>query len=180
MKISITFLLIIFALPIHAHNAGNIYGKVSDAKSGVPLVGVNVQIKSSLIATSTDLNGKFELKNIQIGNYELAFSFIGYKTIVQNIVVKENVTDTIIVNLEESITGLNEVTVQGTRPISAASSKEIRAIDMQLKPFRTSQDMLLMVPGLFIAQHQGGGKAEQIFLRGFDCDHGTDVSVNVD
>jgi outer membrane receptor protein involved in Fe transport len=85
-----------------------------------------------------------------------------------------------MVNLEESVTGLNEVTVQGTRPISAASSKEIRAIDMQLKPFRTSQDMLLMVPGLFIAQHQGGGKAEQIFLRGFDCDHGTDVSVNVD
>lgn len=51
---------------------------------------------------------------------------------------------------------------------------------MQLKPFRTSQDMLFMVPGLFIAQHQGGGKAEQIFLCGFDCDHGTDVSVNVD
>jgi outer membrane cobalamin receptor len=36
------------------------------------------------------------------------------------------------------------------------------------------------VPGLFIAQHAGGGKAEQIFLRGFDCDHGTDVQVSVD
>ena len=33
---------------------------------------------------------------------------------------------------------------------------------------------------MFIAQHAGGGKAEQIFLRGFDADHGTDVSVNVD
>jgi outer membrane receptor protein involved in Fe transport len=37
-----------------------------------------------------------------------------------------------------------------------------------------------LVPGLFIAQHAGGGKAEQIFLRGFDCDHGTDFSVNID
>jgi TonB dependent receptor len=36
------------------------------------------------------------------------------------------------------------------------------------------------VPGLFIGQHQGGGKAEQIFLRGFDCDHGTDISLNAD
>jgi len=36
------------------------------------------------------------------------------------------------------------------------------------------------VPGLFIAQHQGGGKAEQLFLRGFDVDHGTDVAVSVD
>ena len=25
-----------------------------------------------------------------------------------------------------------------------------------------------------------GGKAEQIFLRGFDVDHGTDVAINVD
>ena len=37
-----------------------------------------------------------------------------------------------------------------------------------------------LVPGLFIAQHAGGGKAEQIFLRGFDCDHGTDVDIRVD
>jgi outer membrane cobalamin receptor len=37
-----------------------------------------------------------------------------------------------------------------------------------------------LVPGLFIAQHAGGGKGEQIFLRGFDCDHGTDVQVSVD
>ena len=37
-----------------------------------------------------------------------------------------------------------------------------------------------MVPGLFIAQHAGGGKAEQIFLRGFDVDHGTDVNLEVD
>src|SRR5262249_51493012 len=35
-------------------------------------------------------------------------------------------------------------------------------------------------PGLFIAQHAGGGKAEQIFVRGFDCDHGTDIATFVD
>ena len=36
------------------------------------------------------------------------------------------------------------------------------------------------MPGLVIAQHAGGGKAEQIFLRGFDADHGTDVAISVD
>ncbi|HVG16927.1 MAG TPA: TonB-dependent receptor plug domain-containing protein, partial [Chitinophagaceae bacterium] len=29
-------------------------------------------------------------------------------------------------------------------------------------------------------QHAGGGKAEQIFLRGFDLDHGTDINISVD
>ena len=180
MKESFVFIFIILSFTLQAHNAGNIKGKVSDSKSGMPLTGAVIHITNSLIATATDLNGKFEFKNIQIGTYKLAFSFTGYKTIIQDVIVKEAITDTLTVNLEESAIDLNEVTIQGQRPISAASSKEIRAIDMQLKPFRTSQDMLLMVPGLFIAQHQGGGKAEQIFLRGFDCDHGTDISVNVD
>ncbi|HRX13081.1 MAG TPA: TonB-dependent receptor, partial [Draconibacterium sp.] len=169
-----------FTLSVSSHNAGNIFGTVSDAGNGIPLIGVNVQIKNTLLGTTTDLNGKFELKNIQTGIYEIVFSSIGYQSQSRNVVVKENYTDTLIVRLEESVIGLNEVTVHGNSPVSAVSSKEIRAIDMQLKPFRSSQDMLLMVPGLFIAQHQGGGKAEQIFLRGFDCDHGTDVSINVD
>ena len=40
--------------------------------------------------------------------------------------------------------------------------------------------MLRSVPGLFIAQHAGGGKSEQIFLRGFDIDHGTDIRITAD
>lgn len=36
------------------------------------------------------------------------------------------------------------------------------------------------MPGVVIAQHAGGGKAEQIFARGFDADHGTDVAISVD
>ncbi|MGH7599166.1 MAG: TonB-dependent receptor, partial [bacterium] len=47
-------------------------------------------------------------------------------------------------------------------------------------PNRSAQDMLQLAPGLVIAQHAGGGKAEQIFLRGFDADHGTDVNISVD
>jgi outer membrane receptor for Fe3+-dicitrate len=39
---------------------------------------------------------------------------------------------------------------------------------------------LRKVPGLIIGQHAGGGKAEQLFLRGFDIDHGTDISISVD
>ncbi len=53
-------------------------------------------------------------------------------------------------------------------------------LDVQLRPIQSSQDVLRSVPGLFIAQHAGGGKAEQIFLRGFDIDHGTDIALSVD
>jgi hypothetical protein len=53
-------------------------------------------------------------------------------------------------------------------------------VDIKLRPSQSSQDILRLIPGLFIAQHAGGGKAEQIFLRGFDVDHGTDINLEVD
>ncbi|MEO6938926.1 MAG: TonB-dependent receptor plug domain-containing protein [Candidatus Kapaibacterium sp.] len=72
------------------------------------------------------------------------------------------------------------VVIEAERPISAVGDKQFRAADFALRPRNSAQDMLRLVPGLIIAQHAGGGKAEQIFLRGFDCDHGTDVNISVD
>lgn len=176
----LTSCFLLFTLKAISQNYGNITGTVIDAKSGSPLIGVTVQVSNSLIGTSTDLNGRFTFKNMNEGSYELFVSYMGFQTVKVDADVKQNKTETLTISLEESVIGLSEVIIEAESPISAASSKEIRKIDLQLKPVRTSQDMLLMVPGLFIAQHQGGGKAEQIFLRGFDCDHGTDVSINVD
>ncbi len=72
------------------------------------------------------------------------------------------------------------VTIQADRIYSAASDHLFRKQNLQLLPRNSAQDILRIVPGLVTAQHAGGGKAEQIFLRGFDCDHGTDVNINVD
>jgi hypothetical protein len=36
------------------------------------------------------------------------------------------------------------------------------------------------VPGLIVTQHSGEGKANQYFLRGFNLDHGTDLSIKLD
>ena len=71
---------------------------------------------------------------------------------------------------------LHEVTV-GAR---LRHLNEAVRLDLQTNPVQSSQQVLRIVPGLFIAQHAGGGKAEQIFLRGFDLDHGTDINIAVD
>jgi outer membrane receptor protein involved in Fe transport len=73
-----------------------------------------------------------------------------------------------------------EVYVFGQQPTSTATEQTIRQKDFELRPTTTPSDILRLVPGLFIAQHQGGGKADQIFLRGFDADHGTDVAIFID
>jgi len=73
-----------------------------------------------------------------------------------------------------------EVYVWGEQPVSTATEQTVRQKDFELRPTTTPSDILRLVPGLFIAQHQGGGKADQIFLRGFDADHGTDVAIFID
>lgn len=73
-----------------------------------------------------------------------------------------------------------EIEVTAPRWYSAASDQSFRANDLKLLPRSSAQDLLRIVPGLVVAQHAGGGKAEQIFLRGFDCDHGTDINISVD
>jgi outer membrane cobalamin receptor len=73
-----------------------------------------------------------------------------------------------------------ESTVEGRTASAAASAGSIRNIDFDLLPRSTPNDILRVVPGLLTAQHQGGGKADQLFLRGFDADHGTDVGIFLD
>jgi TonB family protein len=63
---------------------------------------------------------------------------------------------------------------------SAASAQSVYDQDLKQRIIRTPADLLHSVPGLFTAQHQGGGKADQYFLRGFDADHGSDVDFTMD
>lgn len=72
------------------------------------------------------------------------------------------------------------VEVTAPAPRTAASSTTLRS-EMFSKLFVASPaDLLRSVPGLVIAQHAGGGKADQYLIRGFDADHGTDVLISVD
>lgn len=80
----------------------------------------------------------------------------------------------------EEIIELDKILITGERVYSTASSRLIRDFDLNIRPMNTAHDMIQLTPGLVIAQHAGGGKAEQIFLRGFDADHGTDVAISVD
>ena len=66
-------------------------------------------------------------------------------------------------------------------PLFSSSSEQlIPGKDFELRPEGRPADVLRLIPGLIIGQHQGGGKAEQYLIRGFDADHGTDIALFVD
>lgn len=63
-----------------------------------------------------------------------------------------------------------------TAPRSASELTRGREV-LEAAPRRTSADLLNIVPGVFVTQHGGEGKAHQIFMRGFDAVHGQDVEL---
>src|SRR3984893_1670255 len=75
---------------------------------------------------------------------------------------------------------LPPVLVTAPPALSSSSEQLIPGKDFELRPQGRPADVLRLIPGLIINQHQGGGKAEQYLIRGFDADHGTDLALFVD
>lgn len=67
------------------------------------------------------------------------------------------------------------VHVRGVAPPRSASEVTRDRRVLEAAPHKTGSDLLLTVPGAFVTQHSGEGKAHQIFFRGFDAVHGQDI-----
>ncbi len=147
------------------------------SESNEALIGAHVYITEIAKGTIANSLGQFQFQNIKSGKYTVEISFIGFETQKLTIEIKDGQTISLKTKLKEGGLQLADLVVSASndRPVNTLSQTDIK-----LRPVNTSQDILRMVPGLFVGQHAGGGKAEQIFLRGFDIDHGTDINIEVD
>jgi hypothetical protein len=155
------------------HAQQKISGKVIDSVTQEPIEAAVVRGIHAINAAVTNKNGDFVCNDVKSDS--VVVSLIGY----QSKTVKIEYDKPMLVELKKGQITLKEVTITNNQS-SLNTFKILSSFDLDVQPVRSAQDLMRLVPGLFIAQHQGGGKAEQIFLRGFDADHGTDVNVSVD
>ncbi|GAA4239137.1 TonB-dependent receptor [Postechiella marina] len=148
---------------------GTIYNKLNQPLEGAYIYNLNTKSH----AHSTE-NGVFILNDNHVGD-SIKVGLLGFKNTVFVLNLDSFNTKQKIA-LAEKTFQLNELVItEELNPISTISR-----LDIKTNPVNSSQEILRKVPGLIIGQHAGGGKAEQIFLRGFDIDHGTDISLSVD
>ena len=177
--LSVLFLLLFLGGAAQAQGTATLRGTVADSLSGQPLVGVSVGLQGQPGGTATDALGNFRLGGVAAGSYTLRVGALGYRGQALPVTLAAGETRVLNLALPTMVLSLSEVTVNQPRDPNQ-SLAAISHIDQILRPVNSAQDLLRLVPGLFIAQHAGGGKAEQIFLRGFDVDHGTDFAVSID
>jgi outer membrane receptor protein involved in Fe transport len=181
MKQTITaILLLLFVLScvISADgHTGSVRGLVCDSLTRSGLAGASFTIGKINKNGVTDSAGSFFAKGLKPGTYQIVVRHLGYKDGQLEVRVEDGVTTDVKLALLQVSATIDSVAVSAKKYITVTG---VSWPAQQLRPVDNTQDLMRLVPGLFIAQHQGGGKAEQIFLRGFDCDHGTDVNVSVD
>jgi len=156
--------------------SARIEGHVRDRESERPVADAVIAAPLQPSArTRTDTDGRFAVRA------ELPVTLIvgrlGFAPETLQIAAASNA---LRVMLRPAAITLTPTLISAEQAQSAAASRTVRSVDIAIRPRASSQELLRLAPGLAIAQHAGGGKAEQIFLRGFDADHGTDVAVSVD
>ena len=177
MRTALLFVLLTFiSLSAFAH-LGKLVGTVYDQNTNLPLRGVNVRLSGLGKATLTNELGQYRFEQLAAASYKIDLSHVGFRQQTIDVTVQEDQTTTVKTTLSTASVELSEVVVSSQQ---AHDHQLISRLDIKLRPIVNSQEILRLVPGLFIGQHAGGGKAEQIFLRGFDIDHGTDIRLTVD
>ena len=166
-------LAVVIILIAQLARAQHIYtGKVFDAATRQPIAYASINAGNK--ATITNETGSFRILLAQ-DTATLTITCIGYD--IQNIKVVAN-GSALIVLMKKGNFDLKEICIMPEA--NNASFHTLSCLDLSLRPVNSSQDLMRLVPGLFIAQHMGGGKAEQMLIRGFDADHGTDMNISVD
>ena len=111
------FQLIIISIQINAQEeSAVISGHVYDLQTTIPLEGVNIFISGTMIGTSTNKDGFFEIKNVPVGIHELVVSIIGFEPETERVKVSENKRLELIYKLKEKPYILDSISVVSKRP----------------------------------------------------------------
>ena len=168
--------------------AGTVKGKVTDSKTGEPLIGATVTLVGGgkTRTTSVNLDGTYTFRNIPAGSYKVKINFAGYKTPESATAIVKSATDVVVVGSEmkENVAELSGVEVKGYK--SKESAEAARTIEknsdlvanvmsaktIELSPDVTVANSLQRMSGVSFAS-SSSGEGRYAIIRGMDARYNT-------
>jgi hypothetical protein len=172
-------LICLCCLPL-AGWAGTIKGRVTDARTGEPLVGAVVFLQGTSYNGQVQLDGTFVLRNVPNGEYELVSQFISYAAQNKHVTLTDAQPNQVLnLQLSDKNNALEEVTVQGRRdPEGEVTARRIEQVApsivnvvsaqaIQLSPDIQVANVLQRVSGVTL-ERSTNGDGRYAIVRGMD------------
>jgi outer membrane receptor protein involved in Fe transport len=157
------------ALPVQAQSTGKVAGTVTDARSGEPLIGVNVLVDGSTQGAATSIDGYYNIVGLRPGTYTLLFRYIGFTEVrVQNVKIDPGKTTTIDVEMQEQVIEGEEITVVAERPIvqvdRTTTTANVDSEQLQALPVTNIGEAINLQAGIVDGHFRGGRLSEVAYL----------------
>uniref|UniRef100_A0A7V2B2X4 TonB-dependent receptor n=1 Tax=Rhodothermus marinus TaxID=29549 RepID=A0A7V2B2X4_RHOMR len=159
-------LLLSLFLLVNVHVYGQaLEGRVTDAATGEPLAGTTVLVTALQLGTTTNAEGYYRLSLPRPGRYRVLFSFVGYRSQVQEVVLGAE-AQRLDVALSATTLEAPEVTItaktQATDILATPQSVAVLEGDLlRLGRGVTVADALAQTPGVHLL-HTGPGVAKPV------------------
>ncbi len=165
----ILLLLIVFVSSIRAGTTGKIAGKIMDAVTGEPLIGVNILLIGTNYGAAADLDGNYYIINIPPGIYEMKVSMIGFTSkTIQNVKVSVDQTTKIDIQLGESAIEMQDVVVSAegsiVRKDLTSTETKVSGDQIALLPLEDVQSVVNLQAGVIDGHFRGGRGNEVKYL----------------
>lgn len=139
-----------------------ITGKITEESTKSPVPGAGVRVQGTNFAVAANSDGTYSLTaNLAPGSYQIAVTFIGYKTATKQITLGSNNNFTADFSLSQDAMGLDEVIVTGTslgttRKQLGSYVSSVKGDDLNRAPSGNALASLQgKTPGAQISQNSG-------------------------
>ncbi|MEO0132225.1 MAG: TonB-dependent receptor [candidate division WOR-3 bacterium] len=168
----ISILLIILGLNlVFAGETGRIIGRVIDADTKQPLVGVNIIIEGTPLGAATDNNGFYLITNVPAGLHTIVASYVGYEPVrMSDVLVISDQTITVNFTLRSTVIPVGAVEVSAERPLivrtQAATQRVITKDEFDRLPVASLGAIVNLSAGVVqsptYGTHLRGGRPDEI------------------
>ena len=149
---------------------GKIAGQVLDNKSKEPLIQATVQVVGTTLGAVTDIDGRFQILAVPVGEHSVRASIMGYQpVVVTGILVKPDQTENVSFDLDESAVELEAVIVRAEIDLiqmdQATTKRDVSAEKIKTLPVTNVGDIIAMTPGVTVRNdrfHIRGGRSSEV------------------
>lgn len=138
---------------------GILEGRVIEAESETALPGVNVRIEGTDRGTSTASNGRFQIRNVPVGQQTVVASFVGYQTVRREVRIREGRSAQLQITLAREAVEAGGVTVLAYRKYASKVSSAGLKFNA---PIQDVPQSVQVITGDFL-EDQGAERLKDVF-----------------